>query len=105
MREERQRTMLWASAIALGLLALVQGVRLADLPGMSEARAEMVSRTGSLSVLTADGGNEDVLVILDERTETMSVYRTDARGGVQLLQTLSLPTVFTEARARTLGRP
>ncbi len=95
--------MLWASALALGMLALVQGYRLSDGPGV--AQAEMVARSGSLSVLTADGGNEDVLVVLDDRAETLSVYRTDARNGVQLMQTLSLPTVFTEARARSLGRP
>ncbi|GJQ30546.1 MAG: hypothetical protein HBSAPP03_24300 [Phycisphaerae bacterium] len=103
MNAPRNTTMLWASAIALGLLALVQGVRVADWPG--EARAEMVARSGVVTVMTADGGNDDVLLVLDERAETVSIYKTDTRNGVQHVQTLSLPTLFTEARARALGRP
>ncbi|CAG1002112.1 hypothetical protein PHYC_02969 [Phycisphaerales bacterium] len=96
---------LWISAFALGALALVQGVRLADPLGPGVANAEMVSRAGSLSMLTADGGREDVLVILDERSETLMVYRTDTKEGLQLLQRLPLQQLFTEARARTLGKP
>lgn len=103
MQANRRVSPLWLSAFALGVLALVQGVRLTGSSGV--ANAEMVSRAGSLSMLTADGGREDVLVILDERSETLMVYRTDTKEGVQLLQRLPLQQLFTEARARTLGKP
>jgi hypothetical protein len=56
-------------------------------------------------VLTAGAGNEDVLVVLDERNERLMVYRTDARQGVQLMQQIPLQELFAEARARSLGAP
>jgi hypothetical protein len=70
-----------------------------------EAEAGLVSLAGGLTVLTAGAGNEDVLVVLDERNERLMVYRTDARQGVQLMQQIPLQELFAEARARSLGAP
>jgi len=97
---------LWFCAAILGCLVLLRAVSVNGQPfGDSAAHAGMVSRTGSMTVMTADAGNEDVLVMLDERGEYLYVYRTDTRTGVQLMQRLPLGQLFTDARARNLGRP
>lgn len=98
------------TAVILGGVALLQVLRFngVGVRGPAEdglARAEMVTTSGSLTLMTAGAGNEDVLVALDQRSEILYVYRTDTRHGVQLMQTLPLQQLFSEARARTLGRP
>ena len=72
--------------------------------GGSSAHAGMVSQAGQHTIMTADAGNEDLLLMLDERSEELLVYRTDANKGVQLFQRLRLPEVFIDARARATGR-
>lgn len=98
-RTERGNAVLGLAAVLLAALLAVQMWRPAPAEGA------VVSRAGGLTVLTCDAGNEDILVILDERNEWLNVYRTDGRLGVQLLQRLPLPDLFAEARARSLGRP
>mgnify|MGYP005836119763 CR=1 FL=1 len=90
-------------AAFLALLTLVQALRLHDAE--PQARAELVSRAGSVTALTANAGNEEILVVLDDRSEILLVYRTDTRNGVQQLARLPLQALFTDARARALGRP
>lgn len=90
-------------AAFLTLLTLVQAFRLHDAE--PQARAELVSRAGSVTALTANAGNEEILVVLDDRSEILLVYRTDTRNGVQQLARLPLQALFTDARARALGRP
>lgn len=69
------------------------------------AQAAVVSQTGGLTVLTADGGSQDLLMILDGRNEDLLVYRTDSQQGLQLLQRFSVPQIFSDARSRSLGAP
>ncbi|MDX2130682.1 MAG: hypothetical protein SFY69_01360 [Planctomycetota bacterium] len=101
-RQPRHSTLVVVAAV-LALLVLVQALRPRDAEPV--ALGEMVSRAGAMTALTADAGNEDVLVVLDERSEMLLIYRTDTRNGVQQLSRLPLQTLFTEARARALGRP
>lgn len=90
------------SAAVLALLLSVQLFRRFD---PTPAQAEMVSATGSITALTADAVKEEVLVVLDGRTETLQVFRSEPQHGVQLLQTLSVRQLFADARARAQGRP
>lgn len=73
-----------------------------------QARAEtsggMVAQVGEFELLTADVGNENALFVIDQRTEELCIYRTDQVQGVQLLQRLSLPRLFVDARAKSQGR-
>jgi|GEM_PF-5898684 len=94
-----QAPALWVLA---GVLAALIGLHLLR---PAPVNAAVVSRIGGLTVLTASAGNEDVLVILDERNEALFTYRTDARQGVQLMQRIPLGELFAEARARSLGGP
>lgn len=96
------RSVRWLQASALVLLGLVMA-KAAPLLG-GEARADMVARSGSYIVMTTDGGNEEVLVIIDERSETVSVYKVVNQQNVQLFQRADLREIFTAARAKRHGR-
>ena len=57
---------LWASAFAIAALIIVQGSRL----GVgNEARADLVASTGALTALTVEAANEDILCVIDGRSE------------------------------------
>jgi hypothetical protein len=88
---------LWASAFVLMALIVVQSGRLTG-----EARADVVATTGTLTALTFTATNEDLLAVLDGRTEELYLYRGE-RGGVNLIQIYNLPALFSEARARATG--
>lgn len=99
------RSTLWASAAVLFALVLLQSQPLiAQMGGSASAHAGMVSQTAQLTVMTTEAGNEDVLMVLDGRSEELSVYRTDPLKGMTLVQRMNLPQSFTDARARFLGR-
>ncbi|MCL4741540.1 MAG: hypothetical protein KJZ54_04980 [Phycisphaerales bacterium] len=96
------RSVRWLQASALVLLGLVIA-KAAPLLG-GEARGDMVARSGSYIVMTTDGGNEEVLVVIDERAETVSVYKVVNQQNVQLFQRADLRDIFTAARAKRHGR-
>lgn len=71
----------------------------------NRAHAGMVSHSGTYAVLTSETGNEDLIVVLDQRTESILIYRGDLQRGIELQQRLNLPKAFEDARLRTLGKP
>ncbi len=96
-----------------GCLCVGAGFLLAVLafrPSMSDAQAirglgspafaGVVSKAGAMTILTTEATNEDLVLVLDGRSEELFVYRTDAREGVQLFQRVNLPRLFAEARLR-----
>lgn len=92
---------LWASAFVLLVLILIQAQPLLAqglLGGGHSASAGMVSQVGSITAMTADAGNEDVLLVLEGRGEELFVYRTE-RSGMQLQQRLAVPKLFQDAKA------
>ncbi|HYE60776.1 MAG TPA: hypothetical protein VD997_02170 [Phycisphaerales bacterium] len=96
---------LWASAFVLLALVLIQAETMLAQPFErgDAAQAGMVSQTGNLTVMTADGGADDLLLVLEGRTEELLVYRSD-RNGVLLQQRLSVPKLFQDARAMSQGK-
>ncbi|MEI7656911.1 MAG: hypothetical protein WCK33_02470 [Phycisphaerae bacterium] len=99
-----RRLLTVAAAGLASLLALHAIGGAPPVGGGSSARAGMVSQAGQHTILTADANNEDLVLVLDERSEELLVYRTDINKGVQLFQRLRLPEVFIDARARASGR-
>jgi len=93
---------LWASAFVLGGLILTQADRLG---AGARASAEMVSETGGYTVMTADGGTDEVLVLLDHRDENVYVYSIENQQAIVLHQRLSLPKLFSDAQAKRRGMP
>ncbi|HRJ49701.1 MAG: hypothetical protein KF787_02980 [Phycisphaeraceae bacterium] len=99
--------LLWASAAALVLLIVVQSSAWvwAQPFGAGKAGASsMVSSSGQVVCLTAEIGKEDLIVFLNNRAESLAVYRLDPGNQPQLYQQFSLPRLFVEARARGPGR-
>lgn len=76
-----------------------------SLLGAAQAQAGMVSHVGSLAVMTADVGSEEVLVVLDNRSEQLLVYRVENMTVASLVQRTSLARVFLDGRHRAQGRP
>lgn len=91
---------LWVSAGVLAALIVVQGAGLLD----TRANAEMAISSGAYAMMTADGGNDEILVVVDSSQESLMVYRSD-RNSVQLLERENLANLFERARARAPGRP
>lgn len=125
---------LWASAFVLAALVVLQAGRLAggvaggprdagaaaaehgpaaasDVIGaLFESRAialptrDVVSQVGPYTVLTFDGGNEDILLVLDSRAEDLYSYRVVNQNRLDLLGRESLSEMFASARlAGTAG--
>jgi hypothetical protein len=95
----RRGSLLWISAFVLLALVLMQAQPLLAqaLGGEHGSHGGMVSQVGQLTVLTADAGAEDVLLVLEGRGEELFVYRAD-RNGVQLQQRMAVPKLFQDAR-------
>ncbi len=93
---------LWASAFILIALILTQAA--SRHPG-NAALAGDAANVADLAVLTASAGtDEDVLCILDQRNETLSVFGVEQGRSVQLLQVQDLRQAFTQARNTAAGR-
>ncbi|GMV27040.1 MAG: hypothetical protein AMXMBFR58_30710 [Phycisphaerae bacterium] len=99
--------LLWSTAVVLTLLIAMQASSLLIAQPIDVANAShsgMVTASDDLVALSSEVGNEDLLVVLNNRTETLVVYKLDQNNQPQLLQQLSLPRIFNEARARGPGR-
>lgn len=95
---------LWASAVVLAALIVVElgGV---FAPARS-ATAQSPSVAGDLTMVPAGAGdNEDVLIMIESRSEKLSVYGITGRNKVDLLQTYDLGRLFQEARAAAGAQP
>lgn len=92
---------LWASAfVILALIITEAGRRNVG----NAAYAGDAAEVADLAVLTASSGTEeDVLCILDQRNETISIFAVEPARGVQLMQTQSLRDAFIQARGTTTG--
>lgn len=88
-------------AVALGGL-LASGLA-SGLGAGSPAHAGMVSEAGMTTILSTEVSNEDIILVLDARTEELIAYRTDLQKGMELLQRLNIPQVFGDARVRSSG--
>lgn len=71
----------------------------------NQAMAAVTSQAGGYSMLTANSNNEEIVLVLDARREQLMVYRAENTQSVQPLQRVSLPQMFTEARAKQLNLP
>ena len=97
----RQPGWLWVSAGILAALIIVQGGSLIESPAI----AEMGTTNGSYSIMTTDGGNDEVLVLVDSRQESLMVYRVVNGLDFRMLEREELSSLFSRARARAIGSP
>lgn len=91
-----------ASAILIAALVVVQAGRLLSGP---EARADLVAASGNVTALTVEASNSnDVLLVLDGRSEELLVYKVENQTNVELHKKYNLPRMFSDARARSAGK-
>ncbi|MCA9293603.1 MAG: hypothetical protein KDA20_07300, partial [Phycisphaerales bacterium] len=87
---------LWASAFVIMAMIVTQASRL----GLGSAAYADVSKAGDLTTLTAAArNNDDILLVLDGRTETLSAYGIMNRSTVRAYPLHDLRDLFTQARA------
>lgn len=91
---------LTVSAVSLAMLIMTVAGR-----GVPEAKAAEVSQSGDYTAMTCDGGNEDVLVVLDGRSEQLFVYKVVNQVSVQLFQREDVGRLFADGRGRARGAP
>ena len=90
---------LWALAAALTVVAIGRWLP-GTPPAPTAAHAALVSSVDDSTILTYSAGNdEDLVMILDQRTETIIVYRTTPRNTMELLQASPAQDLFEQARA------
>ncbi len=96
--------------LTVGLLMVVV-LMLSRVVGVMDntAYAEMAVSENGYTMMTTDGGTDEVLVIVDSREEMIMVYRASPasgnQGGVELLDREALSGLFQRARARAIGSP
>jgi hypothetical protein len=90
---------LWASAAIIGAMIILQAGRLAG-GGASARAADVASRAGDHAVLSFNGGNDDVVVVLDSRSETLYVYHVENQTKVEFLGAQAVAPMFTAARGK-----
>ena len=100
---DSSKAILWASAFVIGALVIMQAGRLPGHP----AYADSVSEGQHYTVLTADsgrGGDEDpdeILIIIDNRSEMIMSYSIDQPNGALLPRDGgSLPNFFRSVLKR-----
>lgn len=99
--QARQPGWLWVSAGVLAAMIVVQGSGMFE----SQAGAEMSTTSGSYSIMTTDGNNDEILVVVDSRQEALMVYRTLNINSLVMLEREELSSLFTRARAQAMGSP
>lgn len=93
---------LWASAFVILAMILVQAGQRGGTPAYAGNEAEV----GTLRILTADAGSgEDVLIVLNQTDEVMSVYSVEGQRSVELYQTVPLAELFAGVRAAPNQNP
>ncbi len=88
------------SAVVIGALIIAQGSGLFD----TRASAEMTTSSAGVSMMTTRSSNTEPLIVVDDRTETLFVYKYD-QGRFELWAKHDLPELFNAARARSKGAP
>lgn len=95
------RSLLCATALLLTAGVLF---RAAGLPGGEPtALADMIGTSGDYTAMTTFAGAEELLFLIDARSETLMVYRVENGRAVQFADRQDLRSLFTTARAAYLG--
>ncbi|MFG0256335.1 MAG: hypothetical protein ACF8GE_00355 [Phycisphaerales bacterium JB043] len=96
-RSSTRSSALWASAFVILAIIILQASRVAP---ESSARAGLIAQSGDLSVLTADAGTEqDLVLVLDRFEGTLLVYTVEQRDRLELVQNYQLESMLRNAAA------
>ena len=90
-----------AAALCVGavLLAGLLAAQVSRLVGGAPAMADLVASSTESTVLTVDAGSgEDVVVVLDQRAESLMLYRCMNQRSLDLKGIYDLRQLFFEAK-------
>jgi hypothetical protein len=96
----RKHHALWISAIALAVIALFQ-LGLSDRAAIAAPLPADVASSGDYTMLTLTQSNEDLLLVLDGRNETLSVYHVRNKTSFEIIGGEDLKSIF--ARGKRIG--
>ena len=99
----------WMLLTTTLVLLLLVGVRLGTLiaPAHAETEfpgADVVSRVGDYTMLTLSADNDDVLLVLDGRNESLAAYRVKNKNAFELVESRDLKAIFAEGRRIGSGK-
>lgn len=95
-RVDQGAAALWASAFVIMGLIITQAGKL----GLGSAAYADVSEVGDITVLTAAARNDDdVLLVLDRRTESISAFGIVNRSSIRTYASHNLRDLVVRARA------
>lgn len=67
--------------------------------------AGVVSSSNEFTLLTADAGSDDVLLVLDGRAETLFAYRVVNQTRLDMVRRWDVKALFTEGKSAGAARP
>ncbi len=92
----------WPATLLTGLALLVGGLLAAQLSQLlsgAPAVADLVAANSEFTLLTTDAGNsEDVALVLDQRGETLLLYRCLNQRSIEFLGRTDLRELFFTAK-------
>lgn len=98
------RVTLLAGAVVLATLVVTQVLRITSARGIeSTALAGLVSDVGGMTILTVEANSDELVFVIDSRSEELMVYKAENNQTLELLQKYNVPEVFNQAKARVVG--
>jgi hypothetical protein len=111
--ERRTRSILTGLALVLGTATLCSwwmGGSSTNPPAQAwgfiestAAAAPMVTTAAGMTALIYENGGEELLMVLDGRTETIMVYQVKGNNQLELLHRAGVAQMFNDARALAGG--
>jgi len=94
-----------AAALSLTAFALLAALVIQAVnPWTPSARAEMTAKLDSFAAMSTESGNEELVWVIDDRSETLFVYRSaNNNRAIEFVDRQSLPEMFAAARQQSGG--
>lgn len=70
---------------------------LAGIFSPAVAKADLVNQLGDFQMLAVDGGSEDVVLVIDQRSEAILIYNAQ-QNGLKFLGKRDIRDIFLQAR-------
>lgn len=93
----RTRVGNWALGASAAVLLVIVLSQIGRLAAGNMASADLVNQSGDYQMLAVHGGLDDVMMMVDQRSESVLIYRA-TQSGVQFFGRRDLKELFFQAR-------